>query len=291
MNDPVFYAPPLPTAQPAPAAPQRKESALRSFVAVALIAAVLGSLGTVGLVAFVGVGSAGVAGSSAAPGFPSVVVAADIGSSDLASTVSKAKESVVTITAQGIDTGFSALDIPATGVGSGIVITADGLILTNNHVVEGANSLTVTTEEGADIDATVVATDPAKDIAIIRTGSGGLAPAKLGDSGQLKVGQTVLAIGSSLGEYTESVTQGIISALGRSITVSDETTGAQKDLAGLIQTDAAINPGNSGGPLIDTAGEVMGMNTALTRGSEGINFAIPIDAARELISKASTPSS
>ena len=278
MNDPVYFAAPL--------AAHDTRSSGRSFVAVALVGALLGSLLTVVLVAYVGVGHQGLASSSAAPGATSVITLANAGSNDVAAMVARAKESVVTITAQGIDSGFSALNIPATGVGSGIVVTADGLILTNNHVVEGATSLTVTTEEGADIDATVVDTDPDKDIAIIKATGAGLTPATLGVSGQLKVGQTVLAIGSPLGEYTESVTQGIVSALGRSITVTDESTGEQKDLAGLIQTDAAINPGNSGGPLIDQSGEVIGMNTALTRGSEGINFAIPIDAAKDLINRA-----
>ena len=207
--------------------------------------------------------------------------------SDLSSIVAAAKESVVTITVQGIGrTGFSAFDIPATGVGSGIVVGAGGLILTNNHVVEGATSLTVTTEEGAEIDATIVDTDPAKDIAIIQAVSEDLPTATLADSRQLEVGQTVLAIGSPLGQFTESVTRGIISALGRSITVTDASSGERKDLVDLIQTDAAINPGNSGGPLIDERGVVVGMNTAVSRGAAGLGFAIPIEVAREMIARA-----
>ena len=114
----------------------------------------------------------------------------------------------------------------------------------------------------------------------------GLTAATLGDSSQLLVGQTVLAIGSPLGEFTETVTRGIVSALDRSITVGDQATGSSKDLTNLIQTDAAINPGNSGGPLINERGEVVGINSAVSQQAEGIGFAIPINAAKDLIDKA-----
>ena len=280
MNDPIYFAP-----SPVPPPPRRRPGVV-PFVSVAIMSALVSAAATLGLFAFGGVGHRGVAYAPASSPLQAAVRLAVAGSNDLVGMVAAAKESVVTITAQGIDSGFSGLDIPATGVGSGIVVTADGLILTNNHVVEGAKSLTVTTEEGADIDATVVDTDPSRDIAVIRASGGGLSPATLGNSDQLQVGQTVMAIGSPLGEFTESVTQGIVSALGRNITVTDESTGTQKELSGLIQTDAAINPGNSGGPLIDAAGQVVGMNTALSRGSEGIGFAIPIDVAKDMIRKA-----
>jgi S1-C subfamily serine protease len=284
MHDPFPpYVPPAPAAPPEPV---RRRPSFGAFIAVAVLSAVLASVSTFGLITMFGIDTPGQAvptqntGGQAAP-------AVSTDTNDIASVVARAKESVVTITAQGISSGgFSPFNIPATGVGSGIVVGANGLILTNNHVVEGAQSLTVTTADGVQLPATVVDTDSQSDIAIIRATGGDLAPATLGDSSQIQVGQTVLAIGSPLGEFTETVTRGIISALDRSITVSDETGGGQKNLTGLIQTDAAINPGNSGGPLIDSAGNVVGMNTAVTRSAEGIGFAIPINAAKSLIDKA-----
>jgi S1-C subfamily serine protease len=254
-------------------------------VAIAILSAVLASASTFGLVEVFGRGS--LDGSSpSGSGAAQAVAAVNSSGGDLAEVVAAAKESVVTITAKGIgQSGISPFDVPATGVGSGIVVSSDGLVLTNNHVVEGAQSLTVTTSDGHEVSATVVDTDPGKDIAIIKATGGNLTAATIGASAPLEVGETVLAIGSPLGEFTETVTRGIVSALDRSITVSDDVTGAQKDLSGLIQTDAAINPGNSGGPLIDESGTVVGMNTAVSRSAEGLGFAIPIDAARSLIDK------
>ncbi len=258
---------------------------MRSMLGVAVLSAGLASVSTFGLISVFGNGSSAnlrpnSSGSLAAP-----VVSSD-GSTDLVSVVERAKQSVVTVTAQGIGRGgYSQFNIPATGVGSGIVVAANGLILTNNHVVEGARTLTVTTASGQELTATVVATDQNKDMAIIRATGGDLTPATIGDSSQIEVGQTVLAIGSPLGEFTETVTRGIVSALDRSITVSDQGTGTQEDLSGLIQTDAAINPGNSGGPLINDSGQIVGMNTAVSRAAEGIGFAIPINAAKSLIER------
>ncbi len=209
---------------------------------------------------------------------------------DLTDIVASARRSVVTITAHAGGARLSPFSLPATGVGSGIVVTSTGLILTNNHVVDGARTLTVTTADGQDLSATVVTTDAPHDLAVIRASGGRLTPAVLGDSSTLEVGQTALAIGSPLGEFTETVTRGIVSALDRSITVGDGQGGRQTQLSGLIQTDAAINPGNSGGPLLDDRGAVIGINSAVSRSAEGIGFAIPIDAAKQLIDEASAAS-
>jgi S1-C subfamily serine protease len=282
--DPPFSWAPAPVANGQPV-PQHARSSFASLFVVALLSAVIASAATFGLVSAFG-GSFLGAASSPTQAPQALAAASTGGSTDITSIVARAKESVVTITAQGIGRGFSAFNIPATGVGSGIVVASGGLILTNNHVVEGARSLTVTTSDGTDLEATVVDTDPNKDIAIIRATGGNLSPATIGDSSQLQVGETVLAIGSPLGEFTETVTRGIVSALDRSITVTDDSTGEQKQLAGLIQTDAAINPGNSGGPLLDESGRVIGMNAAVTRSAEGIGFAIPIAVARTIIDKA-----
>ncbi|WP_432840491.1 S1C family serine protease [Dactylosporangium sp. CA-092794] len=166
--------------------------------------------------------------------------------------------------------------------GSGVIMTADGQVVTNNHVVEGARQLTVTFSTGKTAPATVVGTDPAGDIAVIKVqGVSGLTPAKFGDSDALRVGDTVLAVGSPLG-LQGSVTAGIVSALHR--TISGEQGG--KSIADAIQTDAAINPGNSGGALVNLNGEVVGINTAIatagqnSNGNIGVGFAISANRAR-----------
>jgi S1-C subfamily serine protease len=124
---------------------------------------------------------------------------------------------------------------------------------------------------------------------VIKVTATGLIPAKLGSSATVQVGQTVLAIGSPLGTYTETVTRGIVSGLDREITVRSETTGRPIKLSHLIQTDAAINPGNSGGPLLDEAGNVIAIATASSADAQGLGFAIPIDAARSIIAQAQAP--
>ncbi|MBF8189387.1 trypsin-like peptidase domain-containing protein [Nonomuraea sp. K274] len=183
-----------------------------------------------------------------------------------------------------------------TAEGSGVVLSDDGLILTNNHVVAGQNGLTVKFNDGRTSEATVVGTDPATDLAVIRAkGVSGLAKVALGDSDQLKVGDDVLAIGSPLG-LDGTVTSGIVSALDRTVTAGngpDEQQlppgwpqqgqgGDTTTIGGMIQTDAAINPGNSGGALVNAAGELVGINSAIN--SEGVNlgFAIPVNTAKQV---------
>ncbi|HZC33018.1 MAG TPA: trypsin-like peptidase domain-containing protein [Candidatus Bathyarchaeia archaeon] len=207
---------------------------------------------------------------------------------DITGIVAAARDSVVTITEQIGSTGgrFGGGGGSGTGVGSGIILTADGFVLTNRHVVEGATSLTVTLLDGSEYPATVVKVSDTQDLALVKVDATGLSPAKLGQSSQVVVGQTAIAIGSPLGTFTETVTKGIVSALDRQITVRDEQTGRPDTLTGLIQTDAAINPGNSGGPLLNANGEVIGVNTATAATAEGLGFAIPIDKAADLISQA-----
>ena len=124
------------------------------------------------------------------------------------------------------------------------------------------------------------------DLALVRIQATGLTAARIGDSTGIQVGETALAIGSPLGTYTETVTRGIVSGLGREVTVNDEVTRQPTTLTGLIQTDAAINPGNSGGPLLDASGAVIGVNTAVATSAEGLGFAIPIADAAALIAQA-----
>ena len=281
---------PTPAAEPPTATNRTRISGVAQLLAVAVVSAVVASASTVGVLgAFSITPQPSTPTSASTPTTePGVQLAANTDSAqDLTDVVARATSSVVTITSQGMSRSrFSPFGVPSTGVGSGVVVTSDGLILTNNHVVEGADQLTVTTADGQELQATVVKTDATHDIAVIRATGGTLTAATLGDSSKIKVGETVLAIGSPLGEFTETVTRGIVSALDRSITVGNEQTGRAEDLSGLIQTDAAINPGNSGGALINERGEVIGMNTAVAGSAEGIGFAIPINAAKTMIDQA-----
>jgi S1-C subfamily serine protease len=210
--------------------------------------------------------------------------ATTVKSGDLTSIVAAARDSVVTITADGVaGNGFSPFEQPGTGIGSGIILTSNGYILTNRHVVQGSSSLTVELSDSRTFAATIVKVATDNDLALIKIDATGLVAATIGDSAKLEVGETALAIGSPLGTYTETVTRGIVSGLGREITVADELTRRPVTLTGLIQTDAAINPGNSGGPLLDASGAVIGINTAIATTAQGLGFAIPINDAASLI--------
>ena len=165
--------------------------------------------------------------------------------------------------------------------GSGVFISADGYILTNNHVIEDAQTITIILADGSEQAATLVGTDVYSDLAVLQAAGEVPAAAVMGNSDALNQGETVIAIGSPLGEFMNTVTVGVVSATGRSI-----DTGLGYQIEGLIQTDAAINSGNSGGPLLNLAGEVIGINTLVVRDSssgtvaEGLGFAIPINTAR-----------
>jgi serine protease Do len=169
------------------------------------------------------------------------------------------------------------------GAGSGFFISADGLILTNKHVVSDTTaSYTVITSDGKKYDAKVLAQDPTNDIALVKIDIKNAPFLKLADSSQLQVGQHVIAIGNSLGQYQNTVTSGIISGIGRSITAGSDTGGSE-DLSGVIQTDAAINPGNSGGPLLNTEGQVVGINTAIDQQGQLVGFAIPANEIQKAL--------
>jgi 2-alkenal reductase len=165
--------------------------------------------------------------------------------------------------------------------GSGFFISDQGYIVTNNHVVEGTQSVKIVLSNGSEEKATIVGTDQYNDIAVLKAQGHVPAVATLGNSDALRPGESVIAIGSPLGDFKNTVTVGVVSATGRSI-----DTGQGYQIEGLIQTDAAINQGNSGGPLVDLAGQVIGVNTLIVRGSgggavaEGLGFAIPVDTAQ-----------
>jgi S1-C subfamily serine protease len=166
------------------------------------------------------------------------------------------------------------------GGGSGFVISEDGLILTNKHVVADVEAeYSVLTNNGDEYQAQVLARDPIQDLAVIKIEAQNLKPAKLGDSDSVRLGQTAIAIGNSLGEFRNTVSVGVISGLSRTIIASGANFGSET-LQGVIQTDTAINPGNSGGPLLNLKGEVIGVNVAVASGAQSIGFAIPINFAK-----------
>jgi serine protease Do len=190
---------------------------------------------------------------------------------------------VVTITPRGRDGSFVF-----ESVGSGVIYDPDGWVITNRHVVCTADSLTVQLADGQRYPGRIHGLDTLTDLAIVKIEGSGLPSVDLGNSGTLQVGQHAIAIGSPLGTFTNSVTTGVVSALGRHIDVEDACggSGQMESLRNLIQTDAAINPGNSGGALVDAGGTLIGINTAIAGDAQGIGFAIPVNLARPIMQQA-----
>jgi serine protease Do len=282
---PIEPVQPLQSA-PASAGPARPMGGARTIVTAAVLSAVLASGGTLVVLDATGaLNRAAPAGGSGAQASNHQAVTLDE-SSAIIDVAAKVSPAVVRITATGQSTDQLGGTIPETGVGSGIIFDAGGWILTNRHVVttsngQTASQLTVELKDGRQFTGSVYGIDTLTDLAIVRIETTGLPTAALGASSDLKVGELAVAIGSPLGTYTNSVTSGIVSATGRTVVVNAGTP-----LHNLIQTDAAINPGNSGGPLLDAAGNVIGINTAVAEGSNGIGFAIPIDIAKPIMSQA-----
>ncbi len=187
-------------------------------------------------------------------------------------------DSVVEIQTETMSTNKLFTQAVESGAGSGVILSEDGYIVTNNHVIDGANSIIVKTRDGKSFNAKLVGTDPSTDLAVIKIEATGLKPAVLGSSSKLEVGDTAIAIGNPLGELGGTVTTGIVSALDREVTIDNQTMH-------LLQTNAAINPGNSGGGLFNDKGELIGIVNAKSSGSniEGLGFAIPIDRAKDVI--------
>jgi putative serine protease PepD len=263
-----------PTSQPPAPAHRTSDSHRAGRVIAAVAAALLLMLGSGAVGGWAATQSDDAANQPAAVA-PAVAVHPPTGHASLAAIVSAVEPSVVSIRTE-------------VGEGSGVVLDRDGHILTNDHVVATASgdTVTVTTNDGSSHTGTIVGTDPRSDLAVVQvSGVDGLTPATLGDSDAMHVGDAVLALGSPLG-LQGTVTSGIVSAKGRTINETGESPDSGvTSISGALQTDAAINPGNSGGALINTAGQVIGINTAIataegSNGNIGVGFAIPSNTAK-----------
>lgn len=205
----------------------------------------------------------------------------------IAEVADKVSKSVVSIVTSTKTTNFFGQSQDSAAAGTGIIATSDGYIITNKHVINGANKVTVVLDDGTTYEnVKVVATDPLNDVAYLKIDNvSDLKAATLGDSKTITVGQQVIAIGNALGMYQNTVTAGIVSGTGRSVTASDGSGSMSETLTDMIQTDAAINSGNSGGPLVNAAGEVIGINTATSATAENMGFAIPISSAKGMLNQ------
>ena len=212
--------------------------------------------------------------------------AANFVEGSIADVVDKVAKSVVSILTSVKGTNYFGKSYESQAAGTGIIVTDDGYILTNKHVIDGASSISVVLDDGTTYkNVEVAAVDALNDIAFLKIKDvSGLTAATLGDSKTIQVGQQVVAIGNALGEYQNTVTSGVVSGTGRSLTATDSTGSMSERLTDMIQTDAAINSGNSGGPLVNAAGQVIGVNTATTS-AENVGFAIPIAEVKGMLAQ------
>jgi len=198
--------------------------------------------------------------------------------------VDNVSPSVVSVVVKTLDFDiFSGPSVSEAGIGTGFIVDPNGLIVTNSHVVsDSSGEYSVILKDGNTYEVNKVHFDTISDLAILEIADRNLPPVKLGDSDSLKVGQTAIAIGNALGEFQNTVTVGVISGVGRDVSAHGGA-GEVKSYEGVIQTDAAVNPGNSGGPLLNSSGQVIGVNVATSIGAENISFAIPINDFKPLL--------
>ncbi len=285
-NSPVSNVPETPIEPSSQPTPQPQEKAIpRRAGLVILIVVLMFGTGTISSFA-----TAYFMNSIGEKGSTYTVSPASSTTSNGASVFENVSKSVVSITTKSVQqygrTGWQYL---AESAGTGVIISGDGYILTNNHVIQGARQVTILTSDEKEFSAEVVKTEPDADLALIKVTdeSAEFQYAQIGNSEKIAVGEDVYAIGNALGRYQNSVTKGIVSGLGRPITTGDSgLRGNLQEFEDLIQTDAAINSGNSGGPLINSKGEVIGINTAVDGEAQNIGFAIPINRAQTLIEQA-----
>ena len=286
LDPPPYYPPPVPpAARPLPqvgaAGPGRR------FLAGVVVGAVTGALVAGGIVA-----RNHDHATAAGPALNAKAVAAARASllqhkGDVHQIVQAVGPSVVSIQTRALGVGAFLQAVPQQGAGSGFVLSPDGVIVTNNHVVDGATTITVTLADGRKLDARVLGRDANADLAVLKVDASGLPAVKIGSSDALVVGDSVVAIGNALAlDGGPTVTQGIVSALDRTISAGDQGSGQSTEtLRHVLQTDAAINPGNSGGPLLNAAGEVVGINTAVAGDAQNIGFALAIDKALPIVNQ------
>lgn len=250
------------------------------FVLTIIVSAVTGFIGGYAEREVFNALSSGIPESSNSP----VAATVDSNTTRLEALVKQINPSVVNISVATQSFGRFGQSQDAQAEGTGMILTRDGYILTNRHVISGSpSSISVKLSDGTQYSADVVALSPDNDIGIIKIDATDLTPVRLGNSDLAVLGQSVIAIGNTLGEFQNTVTQGIISGLDRSI-LAGESIYDVESLSGLLQTDAAINPGNSGGPLVDErTGTVIGINTATSTNAQSIGFVIPINQAKDFI--------
>lgn len=249
----------------------KNKASFFTLAVVSLVSAVLGSLLTVYTI-----GPQNLAGQSfsrpESSNLPILPQSEDI----VPKVVDEVGPTVVNIITKTLAYDFFFQTVPQEGLGSGFIIDKNGYILTNYHVIDGAQSIIVNLANGKKVKGKIIGGDPTNDLAVIKIPAKNLPEAVLGDSNHIRVGELAVAIGNPFG-LQQTVTSGVISALGRSIGESEGRV-----LDNLIQTDASINPGNSGGPLVNSRGQVIGINTAIISQAQGIGFAIPINTAKSI---------
>lgn len=272
--------------EPIPTKPSRKKSSKKKIVAI--FAIVFGSIVLLG---------AGVVGGAFAMRYfvPNALPSLSSGidgnttitaeESSIAAVAERVAPSVVSIVTETTTRSYYG-DSSSGAAGTGVIVSADGYVMTNNHVVEDADKVSVVDSTGELYeDVAVIGRDPLNDIAFLKINSDKtFTAATLGNSATIRTGQQVVAIGNALGQYSNTVTSGIISGTGRPIT-AETSGGSTETLTDLIQTDASINPGNSGGPLVNMSGQIIGINTAIVEDANGIGFAIPINATKGILAE------
>ena len=282
IDSPSVASTTLPPARVSPKqSPRRRGKYVSLFIVALLICSAGGFAGGWVAVTLYNKSDAG-AGQMVNSDGTTVVTLEEEAITNVAAKVSSSVVSIVTTTSARSMWGYSSQ-----GAGTGVIVSKDGYIMTNNHVIDGANKVSVVASDGTEYDdVKIIGSDPPNDIAFIKIeGVSDLVPAELGDSGKLRIGQRVVAIGNALGQFDNTVTSGIVSAMGRPLVASSSDGSGSESLTDLIQTDAAINSGNSGGPLVDLAGRVIGINTAVATDANGIGFAIPINATRGVLAE------